>query len=119
MPVNKKYPLKEILTAARLYAEKIGRRITFEYVLIGGVNDSLQCARKLSRAIRGIPCKINLIRFNPGRNPRYLPPQEDTAIAFRDYLHPRAPAVTLRESKGSDILAACGQLRAAEEDYGA
>jgi 23S rRNA (adenine2503-C2)-methyltransferase len=119
MPVNRKYPLKELLRAAKFYAEKTGQRITFEYVLIGGVSDSLECAKKLSTIIQGIPCKVNLIRFNPGRNQTYRAPQEAKVIGFRDYLYPRAPAVTLRESKGADILAACGQLRAAEDDYAA
>jgi 23S rRNA (adenine2503-C2)-methyltransferase len=117
MPVNGKYPLKELLSAAKFYAERTDRRITFEYVLIGGVNDSLECAKKLSRIIQGIPCKINLIRFNPHTSQAYQAPEEERVIAFRDYLYPRAPAVTLRESKGRDILAACGQLRAAEDDY--
>jgi len=119
IPVNERYPLAELLTAAKFYAKKSGRRITFEYVLIGGVNDSLECARKLSRIIQGIPCKINLIRFNPGAGQAHPPPEEEKVTAFRDYLYPRAPAVTLRESKGRDICAACGQLRAAEDDYSA
>lgn len=117
MPINDKYPLKELLQAACFFAERIGRRVTFEYVLMGGVNDSLECAHRLSGLLQGIPCKINLIRFNPGRDRRYQAPEEKSVVAFRDYLYPRAPAVTLRESKGGDILAACGQLRGAEDDY--
>lgn len=119
MPVNQKYPLGELLTAAKFYADRSGHRVTFEYVLIGGINDSLECAKKLSKIIPGIPCKINLIRFNPGATRAYRAPEEARVTAFRDYLYPRAPAVTLRESKGRDILAACGQLRAAEDDYAA
>lgn len=117
MPINQKYPLEELLTAAKSYAKKVGRRITFEYLLIADVNDSLECAKKLSKIIQGIPCKVNLIRFNPGRGQKYRSPEEEKVMAFRDYLYPRAPAVTLRESRGQDILAACGQLRAAEADY--
>ncbi len=111
MPINKKHPLKELLDAVKHFAEKRKRGVTFEYVLIEDVNDSEKDALALSKLIRGIPCKINLIPYNPVPDLPYQKPSEENIIAFRDYLYPRCPAVTLRLSKGEDILAACGQLR--------
>jgi len=112
MPVNKKYPLHELAEAMRYYAGKTGQRITIEYCMIGGVNDGLLDAKKLVSFIHDIPCKINLIRFNPsdGLPAEYKSPTEDSIQTFMDYLYPRCPAVTVRKSKGVDIQAACGQL---------
>ncbi len=112
MPINRRYDLSENLEALRYYQSKIDRRITFEYILIKGVNDSTEDAAKLVKLIKGIPCKINLIRYNPIEGMPYQSPDEKDVIAFRDYLYPRTYAVTLRESKGADIAAACGQLKA-------
>ncbi|MDP3025125.1 MAG: 23S rRNA (adenine(2503)-C(2))-methyltransferase RlmN [candidate division Zixibacteria bacterium] len=112
MPIAKKYPLSEVLEALKYYAKKNDIRITFEYVLIKDVNDSEEQALKLAKLIRGIPCKINLIPYNPIKECPYKKPDEETLIKFRDILYPRAPAVTLRRSKGEDIQAACGQLKA-------
>jgi len=111
MPINKKHPLKELLEAVKYFKEKSKRRVTFEYVLIEDVNDSEKDAQELSKLIRGIRCKINLIPYNPVPDLSYQKPSEEKILAFRDYLYPRCPAVTLRLSKGEDILAACGQLR--------
>jgi len=111
MPINKKHPLKELLEAVKYFKEKSKRRVTFEYVLIEDVNDSEKDAQELSKLIRGIRCKINLIPYNPVPDLPYKRPSEEKILAFRDYLYPRCPAVTLRLSKGEDILAACGQLR--------
>jgi 23S rRNA (adenine2503-C2)-methyltransferase len=110
MPINKKYPLKTLLEAIKYYTERTKRRITFEYVLIKDVNDSQKDALELSKLVRGIPCKINLIPYNPVPDLPFEKPSEEKIIAFRDYLFPRSPAVTLRKSKGEDIQAACGQL---------
>ncbi len=111
MPVNKKHPLKELLAAVKKFTQATGRAVTFEYVLIDGVNDSEKDAAALSKLIQGVPCKINLIPYNPIPGLPYRRPPEHGIVAFRDYLYPRCPAVTLRMSKGEDILAACGQLR--------
>ncbi|MGB8657201.1 MAG: 23S rRNA (adenine(2503)-C(2))-methyltransferase RlmN [Candidatus Zixiibacteriota bacterium] len=111
MPVNKKYPLKDLLVAIRYFTDKIRRRVTFEYVLIKDINDSEKDAEALVKLIHGIPCKINLIPYNPVADLPYERPSEEKISAFRDYLYPRCPAVTSRRSKGEDILAACGQLR--------
>ncbi len=112
MPITKKYPLSEVLEALKHYAKKTDARITFEYILIKDVNDSKEQALKLANLVRGIPCKINLIPFNPIKGCPYEKPDEQAMLAFRDVLYPRAPAVTLRKSKGTDIQAACGQLKA-------
>lgn len=112
MPITKKYPLSEVLEALKYYAKKNDIRMTFEYVLIKTVNDSEEQALKLANLIRGIPCKINLIPYNPIKECPYKKPDEETLMKFRDILYPRAPAVTLRRSKGEDIQAACGQLKA-------
>ncbi|MBD3170452.1 MAG: 23S rRNA (adenine(2503)-C(2))-methyltransferase RlmN [candidate division Zixibacteria bacterium] len=111
MPINRRYNLEDNLKALKHYAKLSGRRVTFEYVLIKNVNDSLDDAGKLAKMVHGIPCKINLIRYNPVDGTGFEAPDDDAVLAFRDYLYPRAPAVTLRESKGSSIAAACGQLR--------
>ncbi len=111
MPINKKHPLKELLEAIKYFKEKSKRRVTFEYVLIEDVNDSEKDALELSKLIQGIGCKINLIPYNPVPDLPYQRPSEEKILAFRDYLYPRCPTVTLRRSKGEDILAACGQLR--------
>ncbi len=113
IPVEAKHPLGEIKKAALVYTEKTGRRVTFEITLIAEVNDSIEHAQKLVTFIHGIPCKINLIRFHPHPGTRLRRPTEERILAFRDYLYPRAPAVTIRKSFGEDIAAACGQLAAA------
>jgi 23S rRNA (adenine2503-C2)-methyltransferase len=110
MPINKKYPLKALLEAVKYYTSKKKGRITFEYVLIKDFNDSNKDALELSKLVQGIPCKINLIPYNSVPDLPFEKPSEERIIAFRDYLYPRCPAVTLRISKGEDIQAACGQL---------
>lgn len=110
MPINRKYPLAELKKAAIAVAEASGRRLTFEYVLLDGVNDAIAHAKKLVHFIDGIPCKINLIRFHPHPGSEFRRPSEDRVTAFRDYLYPRCPAVNVRKSFGVDIDAACGQL---------
>ena len=111
MPINKKYPIKELLEAARYYAHKTDQRMTFEYLLIKDTNDSQKDALDLSRIVRGISCKINLIPYNGVPDLPFEKPDEETIVKFREILYPRCPAVTLRMSKGEDIQAACGQLR--------
>lgn len=110
MPINKKHPLKGLLEAVKYYTKKKRLRVTFEYVLIKDFNDSQKDALELSKLVRGIPCKINLIPYNSIPDLPFEKPSEEKIITFRDYLFPRCPAVTLRKSKGQDIQAACGQL---------
>ena len=112
MPINKKYPIKELLKAAKFYAQKTDQRMTFEYVLIADINDSKKDALELVKLVQGIPCKINLIAYNKVSELLFEKPDEKKVMAFRDILYPRCPAVTIRKSKGEEIQAACGQLRA-------
>lgn len=111
MPVNKKYPLNRLLSACREYPLAPRRRITFEYILIKGVNDSLDDAKRLAGLLRGIPCKINLIPYNEHEGSELKRP-DDTAIrAFQEILLNAGYTAPVRSSKGLDISAACGQLR--------
>jgi 23S rRNA (adenine2503-C2)-methyltransferase len=111
MPINRKYPIGKLLKAAKFYAHKTDQRMTFEYLLIKGVNDSKKDALDLSKLVRGVSCKINLIPFNRVSGIPFEKPDEERVKNFRDVLYPRCPAVTLRMSKGEEIQAACGQLR--------
>lgn len=113
MPVNRRYPLAKLMEAARDYAKATDDRVTFEYVVIEGENDTREDALRLAALVRGIPCKVNLIPYNPNPQFDWRRPQTDRLTAFRDVLYPRCPAVTIRYSKGADIGAACGQLAAA------
>jgi 23S rRNA (adenine2503-C2)-methyltransferase len=110
MPINKKHPLPALIEAVKHYTKKTKRRVTFEYVLIKDFNDSQKDALELSKLVRGIPCKINLIPYNSIPDLPFEKPSEEKIIAFKEYLFPRCPTVTLRKSKGEDIQAACGQL---------
>ncbi len=116
MPVNRTYPLRQLLEACRRYPLKPRRRITFEYVLIGGLNDTAEDARRLVKLLAGIPCKVNLIPFNRHDGSGMEPPPEDRVLAFQKILIDRHMTAIIRESKGQDILAACGQLRAARQE---
>ncbi|HVP39815.1 MAG TPA: 23S rRNA (adenine(2503)-C(2))-methyltransferase RlmN [Candidatus Saccharimonadales bacterium] len=110
MPVNRRYPLGELLKAVRFYVETSRRHVTFEYVLLGGFNDSAADARRLSRLTRDLPHKLNLINWNPTPDASFRPsPRVD---AFRDLLLAEGHRVTLRYSQGRDVNAACGQLGA-------
>ncbi|MBI4725978.1 23S rRNA (adenine(2503)-C(2))-methyltransferase RlmN [candidate division TA06 bacterium] len=114
MPVNKKYPLKALLEAVKRYSHKKGKLVFFEYILLAGINDSLEDAEKLSRLLKGIPGKVNLIPYNPGGRENDLQPSSvEARRAFYDKLCQLGVAVTFRASKGQDIRAACGQLKAA------
>jgi 23S rRNA (adenine2503-C2)-methyltransferase len=118
MPITKRYPLSRVLAAMKAFPLTHRRRITAEYVLIAGVNDSADDARKLARRLRGIPVKINVIPFNP--DARYVPefrrPSEETIGAFVEALARENYTVTVRRSKGPDASAACGQLKGRELD---
>ncbi len=112
MPINRTYPIRELMNACRRYPLKPRRRITFEYVLIGGVNDSLADATRLVKLLRGIPCKVNLIAYNPGGQGSMKRPSAEAVQAFQKTIADSNLTVLVRESKGQDILAACGQLKA-------
>ena len=111
MPINKKYPIKDLLDACREYQMKNRQRIMFEYVLIDGVNDSDKDAEKLAELLRGIPCKINLMAMNPDdETSEYKSSDRDRILQFQDLLRKRGYTVFIRQSRGTDISAACGQL---------
>ncbi|GAB4435963.1 MAG: 23S rRNA (adenine(2503)-C(2))-methyltransferase RlmN [bacterium] len=111
MPVNKKYPIDVLLKALKRYPLPKNSEITIEYVLIDGVNDSLEDAMRLCDILKGIKTKINLILFNSWGEKRFKPPAMNKVLAFQQILWDCNMRVLIRESKGSDILAACGQLR--------
>lgn len=112
VPLNRKYPIAELMEACRNYPGlSNARRITFEYVMLKGVNDSLAEARALVRLLSGIPAKINLIPFNPWPNTRYECSDWETIERFADVVNRAGYASPVRTPRGRDILAACGQLR--------
>jgi len=111
MPVNKKWNLNELLTACREYPLGPHRRITFEYVLLKGINDTLEDAARVYRLLKGIPSKVNLIPFNEHPGSEFKRPSDETTRQFQRYLLDRSMTATVRISRGRDILAACGQLR--------
>jgi len=110
MPKASKHSIDELLEAAGYFAGRKGRRTTLEYVMLGGVNTSDEDAVRLGKLSRRLPCKVNLIPYNPGRSGRYRPVNELEIQRFVKHLLPLAPAVTIRRSRGADIDAACGQL---------
>lgn len=114
MPVNKRYNLKELLDACRQYELGPGRRITFEYVMLKGLNDSRSDAQRILHLLKGIPSKVNLIPYNPHPASPFLRPDLPSVMAFQKHLLDRNLTTTIRISKGPDILAACGQLRSKE-----
>lgn len=111
MPINKKYPLKELLAACREYSLKGWHKITFEYILIRDLNDSIADAKRLVKLLHGMSCKINLIPFNEHEGSEFKCPDEETITAFQTYLMNRQIITMRRASKGQDISAACGQLK--------
>ncbi|MBP6562222.1 MAG: 23S rRNA (adenine(2503)-C(2))-methyltransferase RlmN [Neisseriaceae bacterium] len=117
VPLNKKYPLKELMAACQRYLVKAPRDfITFEYVMLQGVNDFVQHAHELVALVRDVPCKFNLIPFNPFPNSGYDRSSNDRIRAFRDVLHEAGLIVTVRKTRGDDIDAACGQLAGQVKD---
>ncbi len=112
VPINKKFPLKELIKACREYPRsKNSKRITFEYVMLKGVNDTAQDARKLVKLISGIPAKINLIPFNPWPNSSYECSSKEDIKKFSDIIKNAGYASPVRKTRGQDIMAACGQLK--------
>jgi 23S rRNA (adenine2503-C2)-methyltransferase len=110
MPLNRTYPLSELLQACRSYPLPARRRITFEYILLNGINDSPELAMTLATVLHSLRCKINLIPLNPTATTPYGPSPEAKILAFQGILLRHGYATFIRASKGSDISAACGQL---------
>lgn len=117
VPLNKKYPIKELLDACQRYvADESRRRVTFEYVMLDGVNDSLAEARALVRLLEGVPSKVNLIPFNPFPGTTYQRSPQARIDAFRDILMAAGLMTITRKTRGDDIDAACGQLAGQVQD---
>jgi 23S rRNA (adenine2503-C2)-methyltransferase len=112
VPVNKKYPIKELLDSVKRYVNKCGdsRVTTFEYILIDRINDSLELAGELANLLRNFPCKINLIPFNSFSESKYRRPSGNRVKRFQEFLRSEGYVVTIRSTRGDDIMAACGQL---------
>jgi len=108
--VNRLHPLDRLLAACRTYPLPTYCRLTFEYVLLAGVNDTEQEARRLARLLRGLRCKINLIPFNEFAGNPFRRPDDATVSAFQAILKQAGYDVFIRKSKGRDVLGACGQL---------
>lgn len=111
VPVNKRYPIKDLLAACWEYVESTGRRVTFEYILIRGVNDSAHHAKELGALLRGHLAHVNLIPMNPVEGLAFQPPSRDRVAAFQAELNRNGVPHTMRQERGRDILAACGQLQ--------
>jgi 23S rRNA (adenine2503-C2)-methyltransferase len=112
MPINKLYPIELLLQSLRNYPLGRRQRITIEYVVIGGVNDSVQDLERLPKLLRGIPVKVNLIPFNPHSGLDYQPPRREILDKWQNELNAQRIQATIRWSRGQDINAACGQLAA-------
>jgi 23S rRNA (adenine2503-C2)-methyltransferase len=111
MPINRRYPIEELMEACRKYIKVTNRRVTFEYILIEGVNDSKKEIRELVRLLKGLLCHVNLIPMNLVQERRYRPAQEDAVERFSHALEGVGISTTLRREMGADIHGACGQLR--------
>lgn len=111
MPIAEKYDLDEVIAACKNYFEKTGRRITFEYSLVGGVNDTEEDAEDLCRLVSGLNCHINLIPVNPIKERSYVESQKKDVMRFKDRLEKKHINATVRREMGRDIDGACGQLR--------
>lgn len=111
MPIAYKYEMEEVLSACRTYFEKTGRRLTFEYSLVGGVNDSDEDARLLAKRLEGLNCHVNLIPVNPIKERDFVQSKRHVVEAFKTKLEKYRITVTIRREMGRDIGGACGQLR--------
>lgn len=115
MPINKAYPLKDLIIVLKKYIEKTNRRLTFEYILLDGVNDTEACALELSKLINGMNAYVNLIPYNTTENIQFNRSKTIQIMRFYDILKKNKINVTIRREFGGNISAACGQLRSKEE----
>jgi 23S rRNA (adenine2503-C2)-methyltransferase len=111
MPINRKWDLEKLMAAAREFPLRNRERITFEYVLLKGVNDSPGHARELAELVRDVECKVNLIALNPGPGIQFETPEENSVVEFQKILAKGRVPVFVRRPRGRDIYAACGQLK--------
>src|SRR5262249_47388121 len=115
MPINRRWPIAEVLAATEYYVEQTGRRASFEYTLMAGVNDSDDMADELAQLLRNRLCHVNLIPLNANEDASLHASTANRALAFEAHLRRAGVAATIRVNRGRDILAACGQLRLAEK----
>ncbi len=108
--MSRRYPLRAVIDACRKYPVPERRRITFEYLLLKGINDSLEDAHRLARLLKGIKCKVNLIPYNEYPGGLFKRPEDEEVERFQQVLLSHNMTATLRRSRGRDILGACGQL---------
>jgi 23S rRNA (adenine2503-C2)-methyltransferase len=113
MPINRKWPLAELLRTCRAFPLRSREKLTFEYVLLDGVNDAAEDARRLGRLVQGIPCKVNLIGLNPGPELPFRTPPDERIARFQQSLIRQGVPAFVRKPHGRDIFAACGQLKLA------
>ena len=116
MPINRAYPLKELMTALKYYYDKTNRRLTFEYIMLDGVNDSKENALELVKLLREFNCYVNLIPYNETENIEFKRSKKNSILEFYDIIKKNGMNVTIRREFGSNISAACGQLRSKRED---
>ena len=116
MPINKAYPLKDLISALEVYLEKTNRRLTFEYIMLAGINDTEECALALARLVGHLNCYVNLIPYNETNNLEFKRSSTVQIMKFYDILKKNRLAVTIRKEFGSKISAACGQLRSKKEE---
>lgn len=110
MPINKRYPLSALINACRTYRQKKRQRIMIEYTLLDGINDTEADADKLAALLQSVPCKINLLAVNPVNDSRFRSPSQQQVLRFQQVLRDHGLTVFIRQSRGEDIAAACGQL---------
>jgi 23S rRNA (adenine2503-C2)-methyltransferase len=115
MPINRKWNLEMLLTAARDFPLRSRERLTFEYVLLGGVNDAVQNAREVAELLRGLRAKVNLIAWNPGPDVPFATPAQESVLAFQKILIGAGIPTFIRRPRGREIYAACGQLKRTTE----
>ena len=118
MPIQKRYPIVEVLDLLRQYDFSHQRRLSFEYIMFGGMNDSRRHAMELRRLLRGLDCRVNLIRFHSTGDSAFQSSSQEQMEMFRDYLTANGITTTIRRSRGEDIMAACGMLVNALKEKG-
>lgn len=111
IPINRKYPIQSIIDALKNFKIDLRKRLMFEYIMIDEINDSLEDAKRLNVILQGIKAKVNLIYFNPFEGTKFKRPSEKKMLAFKNYLNNKGLTCTIRQSRGLDISAACGQLK--------
>jgi 23S rRNA (adenine2503-C2)-methyltransferase len=116
MPINKVYPIPILMDTLKEYIKKTNRRVTFEYILLDGINDKEECAIELAKLVKGMNCYVNLIPYNETNNISYKRTKSENISKFYDILKKNKVNVTIRREYGSNISAACGQLRSKKED---